>query len=408
MKQAAVYLAYQEALDACSPARLLKAHIKLTGDQLYLAGKTFKPGAGKPLKVVAAGKAAALMAAETAAIAGEWMSEGLVIAKHGHGVPLRHFHYKEAGHPIPDQHSIAAAEALVEFATRTRRDDLLLLLISGGTSALITDIPPGCTLEEIQKVNVLLTQSGCTINETNIVRKHLSTIKGGQLLRYINATTVVALLVSDVPGDDPGVIGSGLVAADSSTYKDAIAIIRRYGLSDHMPAAIMNYLAEGVRKRHPETIRPRDPLLKKVTQKIIAGNALAIAAAKTRLLQEGYFVTDQAADLNGDTLSKAKEISRVLINSSERLPAAFVWGGESTLRVTGKGKGGRNQHMALALLYELKKLNTVNRKISILCAGTDGTDGPTDAAGALVTDDLIKNPALRPETIKEYLDNFDS
>ena len=228
------------------------------------------------------------------------------------------------------------------------------------------------------------------------------------MLRFINAATVEALLISDVPGDDPGVIGSGLVAADSSTYKDAIAIIRRYGLSAHMPATVMNYLAEGVRKRYPETIRPRDPLLKKVTQKIIAGNALAIAAAKTRLLQEGYFVTDQAADLNGDTLSKAKEISRVLINSSERLPAAFVWGGESTLRVTGKGKGGRNQHMALALLYELKKLNTVNRKISILCAGTDGTDGPTDAAGALVTDDLIKNPALRPETIKEYLDNFDS
>jgi glycerate 2-kinase len=361
------------------------------------------------LIVVGAGKASGAMAAAVEEAWGDRVTEGLVAVKDGYLAPTRRIRLVQAGHPVPDERGAAAAQEIRALAEAATADDLVLVLISGGGSALTPSPTPPITLADKQAVTRLLLAAGATINQLNCVRKHCSLLKGGQLARAAAPARVHALLLSDVIGDPLDVIGSGPTAPDDSTFAEAHAILERLGVKDRAPRSVIERLEAGMAGQIPETPKAADLLFARVTNVVIGNNQLVVDAAKHKAAELGFAVHVLTRSFEGEAREAAKrfvELGRSIRagKGAVAAPGCLIAGGETTVTVHGKGSGGRCQEFALAAALEIQGLED----IVILAAGTDGTDGLTAAAGALADGGSCRHARERGYDPVARLDDNDS
>lgn len=328
--------------------------------------------------IVGAGKASARMAAAAEKALGKRIAGGWVNTKDGHLAKLRRVTLHECSHPVPDARGERGAREIAAMARQASKDDIVLALFSGGASALMPLPAEGISLDEKQATTRLLLECGATIHEINCVRKHISGIKGGQLAALAYPARVVSLILSDVIGDDLDVIGSGPTAPDRSTVSDARAVLERYGIWDRVPKAVRERIASGA-----ETPKPDDDAFRRTRNVIIGSNRIAAKAAAAEARRLGYRTMILSTFVDGETREIARMHAAILkeilaSGSPLRPPACVITGGETTVTIRGDGKGGRSQEFALAAALALEGVG----RCGVLCAGTDGTDGPTDAAGA--------------------------
>ncbi len=357
--------------------------------------------------MVAVGKAAASMAAAVQQNLGHRLTDGIVVTKHGHATEhLPGLTTFEAGHPVPDAQGVAAAASVESLLRELNAQDLLIAAISGGASALLPAPVAPLTLLHKQRTTDLLLRAGADIFELNTVRKHLSRFKGGQLAALAWPATVTSLLLSDVIGDDYSVIGSGLTAPDPSTFNEALHVFAKYKLSAKIPAPVLRHLQSGATGALPETPKPRSPLFKNVTNTIVASNRMALDAAARHAHTLGYNPLILSSSFQGETREVARACAAILreivaSGNPVRRPTCLLAGGETTVSVKGSGKGGRNQEWALASALAIEGLP----RCLVLSGGSDGTDGPTDAAGAIATGDTLSRARALQLDPSGHLDN---
>jgi len=333
---------------------------------------------------IGAGKAGASMALAAERVLGRRITAGLLNVKYGNTAKLRRIELNPCGHPLPDEPGVAGSTRIAEIAAQAGEGDLVLCLISGGASALLPLPADPITLAEKQATTQLLLSCAANIHEINCVRKHLSRIKGGQLARLATPAAVESLLLSDVIGDDLDVIGSGPTAPDASTFAGALAILEKFDLLERVPAAVRLRLDRGARGELPETPKPGDRLFRGVRNVLVGNNRLALDAAAARARALGFRTLVLSSEIQGETREIARmhaAIAREIVSTSRpvKAPACIITGGETTVTLHGDGLGGRNQEFVLAAALEIAGL----RHVVVLSAGTDGSDGPTDAAGAM-------------------------
>lgn len=399
---------FRAGVESILPDTIIRRKIHIKNNSLYISGKIFQLDAYKNIYVIGFGKASALMAKEIEILLGNRIAGGHVIVKYGYGCALKYIAITEAGHPVPDSNGVSATQKIIEIAGKGERNDLIICLISGGGSALLTDVPEGVTLQDIIIINDLLVNSGADVSEINTVRKHLSKVKGGQLAKIAYPATLVSLILSDVIGDAPEVIASGPTASDSTTFSDAKNILEKYGLYSIAPHSIQIYIKKGIKGAINETPKLGDPVFIPVHNFIIGSNTNALEAAGRKAMELGlpsHIITNT---MQGDTIETCKKIIEECVESQSNKkiekPCCLLFGGETTLQVKGNGRGGRNQHMALYAAAILKD----KKGITFLAAGTDGTDGPTSAAGAIADTKTEKEALLKGLILNTYLQKFDS
>ncbi|HVC33917.1 MAG TPA: glycerate kinase [Chloroflexota bacterium] len=380
----------QAALAAVEPGAAVRAHLHLTGPVLRVDDQPYDLEAFRHVYVVGGGKASAPMAQATEGILGERITAGVVSVKYGYRAPTQRIEIDQAGHPIPDERALQATQKMIDLLEHARSDDLVICLISGGGSALMVAPAPGITLADERRLTNELLRSGASINEINTVRKHLSRIKGGGLARIAAPATTITLIVSDVLGNPLDVIASGPTVPDSTTFVDAWDVLERYGLIDDLPPAVAQRFQDGLAGRIPDTPKPGDPIFDRTQNVVVASNAHAVRAAVERARQARLATLLLSTSIEGEAREVAKvfaAIGRELRRSDNPVarPAAIVAGGETTVTVKGQGRGGRNQEFALSAAIELAGVADV----SIVAFATDGTDGFTDAAGAIVDGSTI-------------------
>ncbi len=388
---------FEAAVAAADPLKIVAQHLPNP------------PARGRTL-VVGAGKAAASMAAAVEAV---WPHDqplsGIVITRYAHGLPLTRIRCVEAGHPVPDDSGEQAAAELFEQVTRLTEDDQLIVLVSGGGSSLLALPVDGVSMSDLKSLTQALLKSGAPITEMNVVRKHLSKAQGGQLALASRAP-VTALVISDVVGDDPSAIASGPCSADPSTYADAQAVLRRWSV---VPApSVEAHLASGVRGEKPETPKPGDARLSHAHTVVIATAHASLEAASRVFLQAGIrpivlgdSVTGEARDVAQVYASWVRELA--LFSSSDfRLPVALISGGECTVTVRGSGRGGRCVEFLLALGLALDDLGVAHRAVAI-AADTDGIDGVSPHAGAVLLSDTVMRARAQGLSMRALLDNND-
>ncbi len=390
------------------PDKLITSHLSISGSILAINGHNFQLDETDNIYVIGAGKASAAMAHYVEGILGSRITGGHIVVKYNHSCKLKKIKVTEAGHPIPDENGFRATEEILKIANMATERDLVLCLISGGGSALLADLPQGLLPEELYIVNNLLIRCGASINEINCVRKHLSRVKGGQLARTVWPATLVSLILSDVTGDPLDVIASGPTVPDTTTFSEALKIIELYNLTADLTKSVLDYLKDGAAGIHPETPKPGDPVFSKTFNTLVGTNMTSLEAAKRFAVSLGYnsFIVDSA--LHGEVAGLAGSIIETALhyknNGEVPKPVCLLFGGEPTLKVTGEGTGGRNQHLALSAAIRLQNMTG----ITFLSAGTDGTDGPTDAAGAVVDSDSVSLALSRNKDPEKYLAEFDS
>jgi glycerate 2-kinase len=380
---------FRAALKAADPAEAVARHLERRDFSRF-----------RDIYVIGAGKAGASMAKAAERVLGKRITAGLINVKYGHLTKLRRIALNETGHPVPDSQGVVGAARIAGLAVGAQKDDLVLCLISGGASALLPLPASGVTLDEKQAVTKLLLACGANIHEINAVRKHISRIKGGQLARLAWPATVESLLLSDVIGDDLDVIGSGPTAPDSSTFARVAEIFEKYDITGRVPGAVRERIEQGIRGGIPETPKPDDPVFSRVRNFVVGSNRLALDAAARRAKELGYRPLVLASGIEGETREIARMHAAIARERPVRPPACIITGGETTVTLKGTGLGGRNQEFVLAAAIDIAGLpNTV-----IFSAGTDGTDGPTDAAGAIADGETLRrNPDARA-----FLDGNDS
>ncbi len=331
-----------------------------------------------------------------------------MLTKYGHGRHLKNLSVIEAAHPVPDENGLKGTQYILDILSQTTDTDLILVLLSGGGSALLTDVPPGCTLADMQSCFEMLLQSGAAIEEMNIVRKHLSLVKGGQLARAAAPARVFTLVLSDVIGNKLDVIASGPTVADPTTFADAWDTILKYNLSEKIPASVVQYLQNGKSGLIADTPKPNDAVFQRVSTVVVGSNRLALESARKKATELGYTteiltdrLTGEARDVAAYLIEQAKKIAA---DTQKTKPYCVLAGGETTVTIAGTGLGGRNQELALAAAIELKNFPG----ITLLAAGTDGTDGPTDAAGAVVDAQTFFQSRVLGIDATYYLTNNDS
>jgi glycerate 2-kinase len=377
LRQAALAV-WQAALAAGDVAPLLERALHLDGSRLTAGAFHVDLDTVDRLLVLGCGKAGASMARALEHRLGDRVRDGFVVVKDGYAMPTRRIAVAEAGHPVPDARGIAASRRLLEAAGAAGERDLVIFLVSGGGSALTPAPAPPVTLDEKQAMTRLLLAAGANINELNAVRKHLSLLKGGQLARAAAPARVLTLALSDVIGDPLDVIASGPTAPDATTFADALDVLARRSVMDAAPPSVVARLKDGARGQIAETPKAGDPIFERVTNLVIGNNALVVEAAVAQARALGYAPTLLTRALQGES----RETARALVARARALAgrACLVAGGETTVTVRGRGHGGRCQEFALAAAREIAGSDDV----VVLAAGTDGTDGPTDAAGGLV------------------------
>ncbi|HBY64224.1 MAG TPA: glycerate kinase, partial [Solibacterales bacterium] len=400
---------FAAALRAADPVEAVLRCLSADGGILRAGKWTYDLSRIGRVFVLGAGKASARMAVAVERVLGKRIAGGLINVKDGHTAKLRRIELNECGHPVPDERGVEGARRIAGIAQAAGPGDLVLCLISGGGSALLPLPAPPITLPEKQAATRLLLECGATIHEINCVRKHVSAIKGGQLAALAAPASVLALMLSDVIGDDLDVIGSGPTAPDSSTFDRALSIFDRYGIRNRVPASIRERLEQGAAGMIPETPKPGASVFRNVRNLVVGSNALAVDAAARRAGELGYrtlvlstFLEGETRDLGAAHAAIAKEIAAS--GRPLKPPCCVISGGETTVTIRGEGLGGRNQEFALAAAPGIAGLD----RVLILSAGTDGTDGPTDAAGALVTGSTMRRAGAAGLDFAGTLANNDS
>lgn len=376
-------------LDAADPHQALLNTVSLDRYSLRVGRRAYDLSNIDRVIAVGAGKASARMAQALEHALGTRLKGGLVVVKTGHKLPTKRTVVLEASHPIPDQAGLRATKRLLALILDLTPRDLLFVLLSGGASSLLPAPVPGVTLADKQRTTRLLLRSGATINEINVVRKHLSLIKGGGLAASTQAR-IVTLILSDVIGDDLGSIGSGPTASDPSTFTDAVRVLQRYRSWHAVPAAVRHYLHRGRNGDASETLRPGSRRLRGVQHHIIGNNRIMLEAVARAAQEAGLHTKLLSTPITGEARALAKQFSsfaKAIAGGHGILkrPCCVIAGGETTVTVTGRGKGGRAQEFAASAAFEIADLpNTW-----VVALGSDGTDGPTDAAGAIVSGDTV-------------------
>ena len=400
---------FEAGLKAVDPKEAVKRSVTLEGNRLHIGEKELDLSAFSHVWAIGAGKASAAMAQAVEEILGDLVSGGLVIVKYDHRAPLQKIRLKEAGHPTPDENGWRATQLLADLVTKMDRKDLVLFLLSGGGSALLPMPVESITLEEKMVTTDLLLKSGATIQEMNTIRKHLSQIKGGRLARLAHPATLVSLVLSDVVGDPLDVIASGPTVGDPSTFRDCTAVLERYSLREKVPPSVRSYLDAGAKGEVAETPKPDDIVFLDTYTALVGNNLQALKAASEEAHMLGYNTLILSSMIEGDTTEAAgfhTALIKEIVRSGHPVgpPACLISGGETTVVVKGKGKGGRNQEFCLAAALELEGLTGV----FILSGGTDGTDGPTDAAGAVADGDTVARALAKGLNPREFLRENDS
>ena len=410
---------FHAALDAADPRAAVRRAVQRDGAVLRVGARAYDLTLGRVF-VVGFGKASAAMAQQIEDICGDTLrvARGAVSVKYGHVAPLRKIELHQAGHPLPDANSLRATERILDVLGEARADDLVICLVSGGGSALLELPVADVSLDDLRATTDALLRSGATINEMNAIRKHLSQVKGGQLARRANRRSrdpqrggahIVSLILSDVIGSPIDTIASGPTAPDSSTFADALDVIERRGVRDHLPSNIVAHIERGARGEIADTPKEDDPIFARVQNVIVADNAIACDAALQAARERGFNALLLSSFMQGE----AREVAKVLAAIAQEIarsnrpaarPACVIAGGETTVTVRGSGTGGRCQELALAAAVEIAGIDN----IVILAGGTDGTDGPTDAAGALVDGTTLARAARRGLDAREFLSNNDA
>jgi len=399
------------ALDAVAPERAVMRVLRRSGDELRAGDRSYRLSDYRRVFVLAFGKAAAPMARAALSL-GLPIDDGLIITKYGHGpenpADLASLRVAEAGHPSPDANGVSATLQAAEMLRIAAADDLVILLVSGGGSALLTLPAPGLTLDDMQRTTDLLLACGAAIDEINAVRKHLSQVKGGQLARLAAPATVISLILSDVIGNPLDVIASGPAAPDPTTWADAWSVIEKYNLAEQLPVAVRRRLRAGLAGELPDTPKPGDPVFETVQTVIVGDNAIAAEAARRAAAAQGF----NASILSTFVQGEAREVAQVLVGLGREVvahqrpltpPACLILGGETTVTLRGRGKGGRNQEMALAAAIALAHAPEA-APIVIVALATDGTDGPTDAAGGMVDATSLQRGESAGLSARRHLD----
>lgn len=399
---------FEKTLTGCSPGKAVSQNLSVKGEQLTVGDSLF-PTKDHPVYLLAVGKASVPMYESASDILGDQVAGSLVItsdtkAASGCGAD----EVITASHPVPDKRSLKAGRRAAEYLDHIPEGALVISLLSGGTSSLMCWPAEGIGIKDLNETYDLLNRSGATIHEINTVRKHCSRIKGGQLLRYLPAgATLVDLIISDVPGDDPAIIGSGPTTPDFSTFQDTYHVLLEHELWDVLPDDVRLHIEKGVDGEVPDVVRPDEEPLREHKQYIISSARMFVHRAADSARGDGYRATIADEPFNEDVEEVAAYIAeKVKSHASQEQanPLLFLFYGESTVQVTGDGKGGRNQELALRGALRIAE----SKNISWLSAGTDGVDGPTDAAGAVVDSDTIRRArrmGLKPE---EFLRNNDA
>ena len=400
---------FRAALRAGDPREAIRRHLALKSNTLSIGAHRFPLSRFDRIFVLGAGKASARMAQQVESVLGQRITAGWINVKDGHTAPLKRIHVHECSHPIPDSRGLEGTRRMAEIAATAGLRDLVLCLISGGASALAPLPAPPITLAHKQRTTSLLLASGATIHEMNTVRKHLSLWKGGQLARLASPATVVSLILSDVVGDDLDVIGSGPTVPDRSSYLGARAILERRGILARCPKPVVERIERGCRGLEPETPKPGDPAFAHTLNLIVGGNRQSLAAASAEARTLGYRPLLLSSSIAGETREAAAFHAAIAREASQtgnpvRPPACLLSGGETTVTLRGKGLGGRNQEFTLAAALALNGLDNC----VVLSAGTDGTDGPTDAAGAIADSQTLARAASLSLDAQAMLDSNDS
>ncbi len=401
---------FKHVLGTLDPGQLVKNKVSIRDSTLLVEKREYDLNNYENIYVVGGGKACAPMAKAVENLLGDKIDKGLIVVKYNHGLPLNKIETVEASHPIPDENGVRGTSNILSLLSKTGEKDLVICLISGGGSALLVQPHQDITLQDIQTTSTELLACGATIDEINTVRKHLSSIKGGQLAKAACPSTLITLILSDVVGDPMDIIASGPTVPDESTFEDAYAIILKYSLEEKIPNSVCRFLRSGKRGEIEETPEIGNEIFENTQNVIVGSNKIALDAAEEKAKDMGYNTIVLSSLVEGESREAAKffaaiakEVSRT--GTPVPKPACIIAGGETTVTIKGKGKGGRNQEFALSAAMEIKGCEGV----VILGAGTDGTDGPTDATGAIVDCNTCKDARgkfhMRPE---EFLSRNDS
>ena len=405
---------FLRAVSAVDPSKRLREMITVEQDTLRVkidehSEDLFHLKAFKNIFLIGTGKASASMARTMEDLLTDRISSGVITTKLGHRLPLKRTELIEAGHPIPDRNGLEGAHRIQSLLKHSGPEDLVLVVLSGGGSALLPLPAEGISLEEKQEVTQLLLDCGADIMEINTVRKHISQIKGGWLARWAYPSTVLAFILSDVVGDPLDVIGSGPTVPDPSTFEDAWEILRKYSLIREVAPAIQKHLQLGREGRVQETPKPGESAFEKVHNILMGSNILALRAAQQEASSHGFHTLILSSSIVGETREVARfhaAIAKEVMTSGNPIPkpACIISGGETTVTIRGRGRGGRNQEFALAGALEIQGLETV----VLLSGGTDGTDGPTDAAGAVADHTTVKRALAMGLHPKAHLEGNDA
>jgi hydroxypyruvate reductase len=405
---------FKAALEAVDPYQAVKRFVRMEGDRLSL-GVEDQPVAQIDLarftriSVVGAGKASAPMAKAVEDLLGNRITGGMVNVKYGFTERLRQIQLNEAGHPLPDQNGVRGTERILDLLSHAGENDLIFSVISGGGSALLP-LPVGkISLTEKQTLTQTLLACGASIDEINAVRKHISAVKGGQMARAAFPATVVNLMLSDVVGDKMDVIASGPFVPDGSTFESVWGILKKYDLKD-VPSAIHAHLKAGQEKRISETPKANEAIFDRVFNFVVGSNILALESAAKKALELGYSPLILSSMVEGETREVARvhsAIGKEILKSGRPIPppACIISGGETTVTLRGTGLGGRNQEFCLAAAMDLTGLE---HPVVLLSGGTDGNDGPTDAAGAVVDPLTVERGNAEGLDASEFLRNNDA
>jgi glycerate 2-kinase len=401
---------FSKAISAVDPSKRLKEMLQIDEDRLLIrmgegSEKIFDLNTFHRIFLIGTGKASASMAQAIEDIFGDRITKGLITTKYSHILPLHKTEIIEAGHPLPDQKGFDGAKKIQGILKESGPKDLVLFLLSGGGSALLPLPAEGIGLEEKQEVTQLLLNCGADIQEINTIRKHISQVKGGWLARWAYPSTVIGFILSDVVGDAFDVIGSGPTVPDNSRFEEAWKILEKYDLLKEIPSSIQKHLLLGKEGKVEETPKPGDVAFEKVNNYLIGSNIFALRAAAEEAISFGFNTLILSSSIVGETRETARfhsAIAKEILSSGNPLPrpACIISGGETTVSLKGRGLGGRNQEFALTGALEINGLE----KVVLLSGGTDGTDGPTDASGAIAdftTIQRARSMGLDPEVYFE-------
>ncbi len=397
------------ALKAADPVAAVSRFLCVEADTLIAGARRYSLPRFRRVLVLGAGKASAAMAVAVEKALGKRVTDGWINVKYGHTAKLKRIRVHECGHPVPDEAGVEGTRRLIDLSASAAVDDLVICLISGGASALTPAPVPPITLAEKQTTTRLMLECGANIHQMNTVRKHISGFKGGQLARLASPATLITLMLSDVIGDSMDVIGSGPSVPDHSTFADAHAILAEFGLLNRVPASVRDRIEAGCAGKFPDTPKEGDPVFARAHNIVVGSNRLAVDAAAAHARQLGYRTLVLSTLIEGETREIARmhaAIAREIHQSGQPMkpPVCVISGGETTVTIRGNGIGGRNQEFALAGAIEIAGLP----RTVILSGGTDGTDGPTDAAGAIADGATVATAGAKGLDPRDYLSRNDS